>query len=322
MSDKTIEQKMVKGPEKSASHIWWDGDLMPWENATVQVTSVGWPALSAVFEGIRAYAGDTAGTSYIFRAQAHFERFWRSMRFMWIESQWSIEELTDACVAVLKANGFHEDAYLQPMAFSLGGSRGSQAMKSRPADIYISTRKAPSVLGKDEPEKACISSWTRIHDAVLPPRIKAVVNYQNSRLGASEAERGGYDSAIFLNEAGKVAEGGGSCLFLVRDGKVITPPLSAGILESITRFSVIELLRDALGVPVEERTVDRSELYFADEMFFCGTMHELSPVGEVDGYTIGSGRMGEITKRLHTLFEDVVRGRVDRYRHWLTPVTK
>lgn len=301
--------------------IWYSGRLVPWDDAQVHVTAVGWPSLSAVFEGIRAYKGESKRAVYVFRLDEHLKRLERSMRFMRTVSKWSREELAAATVETLRANKVTEDAYIQPMAFSFEGARGTMAMEERPGEIYIRTQDAPSKLASDEVESACVSSWTRIHDAVLPPRVKAVCNYQNSRLGSSEAKRGGYDTAIFLNEAGKVAEGGGSCLFLIRDGKVITPPLSAGILESITRVSLLELAEKELHLSIEERTVDRSELYFADEMFFCGTMHEIGPVGSVDGYTIGSGGVGPITRKLRSTFEKVVRGADSRYADWLTEVT-
>lgn len=253
---------------------------------------------------------------------AHLARFWRSMRFMRLHSRWSARELTDASAEVLRTDSQRGDVYLQPMAFALGGSRGNQPMAEQDAEIYIHARPAPSQLNTHKPVTVCVSSWTRIHEAVLPPRIKAIVNYQNSRLGGTEAARGGYDMALFLNEKGKVAEGGGSCIFMVRDGQLITPPATAGILESMTRASVMELAQRELGVPVVEREIDRTEMYFADEAFFCGTMAEITPVASVDGFDLGGGESpGRITSQLSELFERVVRGRVPAYRHWLEEVT-
>jgi branched-chain amino acid aminotransferase len=294
---------------------------MPWNEATVHVTAVGWPALSAVFEGIRAYWNPERGAQYIFRMDAHLARLQRSMRFMRLRSRWSPRELTDATAEVLRADNHRGDVYLQPMAFALGGTRGNQPMAEQDAEIYIHARPAPSQLGKHRPQRVCVSSWTRIHEAVLPPRIKAIVNYQNSRLGGTEAARGGYDMALFLNERGKVAEGGGSCVFMVRDGQLVTPPTTAGILESVTRASVMELARRELGLAVVEREVDRTEMYFADEAFFCGTMAEITPVGSLDGFDLGGGQApGPVTAQLSELFEQVVRGRVPAYRHWLEEV--
>ncbi len=303
-------------------HIWWSGKLMPWNEATVHVTSVGWPALSAVFEGIRAYWNPEREALYIFRMDAHLARFWRSMRFMQLHPRWTARELTDATAELLRTDNLRGDVYLQPMAFALGGNRGNQPMAGQDAEIYIHARPAKSQLNTHKPVTTCVSSWTRIHENVLPPKIKAIVNYQNSRLGGTEASRGGYDMALFLNERGKVAEGGGSCIFMIRDGQVITPPITAGILESVTRYSVIELAQRELGLTVVEREIDRTEMYFADEGFFCGTMAEITPVASVDGFELGGGESpGPVTRQLSDLFERVVRGRVPAYRHWLEEVT-
>jgi branched-chain amino acid aminotransferase len=306
--------------QQNPKYIWWSGRLLPWEEATVHVTAVGWPAVSAVFEGVRAYWNQERETLYVFRLDEHLQRLQRSMRFMHLGARWSAAELTAATAELLRANGYREDVYLQPMAFALGGNRGNQAMADQEAEVYVTTRPSPSKLGAAAPLKACVSSWTRIHEGVLPPRVKAVVNYQNSRLGSTEAARGGYDAAIFLNPEGKVAEGGGSCLFLVRAGRVVTPSLTSGILESITRASLLELCRAELGLAVEERTVDRTELYFADEVFFCGTAQEIAPVGSVDGYAVGDGRPGPVTRALSALYERVVRGREAKYAGWLHAV--
>ncbi len=303
-------------------YLWWSGKRVAWEEAQVHVTGIGWPALTAVFEGVRAYRSRDGETTNIFRYDAHLARFWRSMRFMQLESPWSREELTEATVNLVRANGVLDDLYIMPAAYSTGGSRGLMTMAAAPADIYITTRPAPSQLPDPPPLTTAVSSWTRIHDNIMPPRIKAFVNYLNSRLGQSEATRGGYDRGLFLNAQGKVTEGGGSCFFLVRDGVVVTPPTTSGILESITRESAMVLLRDELQVPVVERDIDRTETYFADEMFFAGTMQEIGPIRSVDGFEVPGGGAGPVTRALTSLFERVVRGEVPKYRAWLTPVTK
>ena len=165
----------------------------------------------------------------------------------------------------------------------------------------------------------CISSWVRISDNVMPPRAKAVTNYQNSRYVSNEARINGYDAGIILNDQGKVAEGAYACIFIVRDGVAATPPRSAGILESITRTSVMELLSE-MGVPVEARDIDRTELYIADEAFFCGTLIEIAVIASVDRYRVGHGGMGPITHQVEERFAQAVRGHDASRRHWLTPV--
>lgn len=301
-------------------YLWWSGQRVPWDEAQTHVTQLGWPALTAVFEGIRAYQSRDGRTTALFRFDRHMARFRRSMRFMQLESAWDEAELLAAATDLLQANEAIRDAYLMAVAYGDGGTRGVMTMTPGPANIYITARAEPSRLPDPPALRVAVSSWTRLNDNIMPPRVKALVNYVNSRLGQTEADRGGYDSTLFLNTAGKVAEGGSSAVFLISDNVAVTPPVTAGILESITRASVMELLREELGIAVVERDVDRTELYFADEIFFAGTMMEIVPIRSVDGFEVPGGTAGPITRRLLTLFERIVRGEEPRYRHWLSPI--
>lgn len=301
-------------------YLWRSGELVRWEDATVHITQVGWPAVSGVFEGIRAYWNAEQNALYVFQLGAHMKRFANSMKVMRLVPEQTPQQLADAVCKVLRANEVVGDAYCQPLAYPGGVSMGSRAVLERTPEIVITSRPAPSELLSDRAGKACVSSWTRISDNVLPPRIKALANYQNSRLASNEAALNGYDSPILLNHLGQVAEGPGSCVAIVRDGVVITPPVTASILESITRASVLELLRESLGIPAEERAIDRTELYLCDELFFIGTHAEVNPATSVDGYSVGDGKIGPITRRLAQCFDRVVRGNDERYRHWLTRV--
>ena len=311
----------MSDPRANMKYLWWSGERVLWDEATVHVTGIAWPALTAVFEGVRAYKARDGKATYLFRYDAHLARLWRSMRFMHLFSRWSLEELTEETRALVQANGVIDDLYVMPLAYGMSGNRGVTAMDAQAADIYITTRVVPSKLPDPKPEAVAVSSWTRINDNIMPPRIKAVANYLNSRFAQSEARRGGYDSGVFLNTQGKVTEGGGECFFMVRDGVVVTPPTTAGILESITRASVIELLQKEVGVPVVEREIDRTETYFAEEMFFAGTMHEIGPIRSIDGFEVPGGAAGPITKKLMQVFERVVRGEESKYASWLTKVT-
>ena len=301
-------------------YLWLTGKLVPWQDATVHITQVGWPAVSAVFEGIRAYWNPEQQVLYVFQLGEHMKRFMNSMKVMRLAPSLTRDQIAGGVCGVLRANGLREDAYCQPLAYPGGVMMGSRAVLERTPEIVITSRPSPSELLGERAGKACVSSWTRISDNVLPPRIKALANYQNSRLASNEAALNGYDSPILLNASGKVAEGPGSCVAIVRDGVVITPPTTASILESITRASVLELLREALKVPAIEREIDRTELYIADELFFIGTHAEVHPATSVDGYAVGTGKIGPITRRLAEAFDRVVRGRDDRYLHWLTRV--
>lgn len=311
---------VTTAPAGQPTYLWRSGELVPWEAATVHITMVGWPAIGAVFEGIRAYWNADKRELYVFRLDDHMRRFGLSMKMMRMKPELSARQIADGLCELFRANELAEDAYAQPLAFVGGGQVwGSRASALQVPDILITTRPSPSGLLSGRTSTAGVSSWTRISDNVMPPRIKALPNYANSRLASAEAQRGGYDQPIFLNTAGKVSEGPGSCLFMVRDGVVVTPPVTASILESITRDAVIRLLRD-LDVPVQEREMDRTELYIADEVFFCGTAMEIHAVRQVDGYEVGSGAPGPVVTRLERLFHDVVRGIDPRYPDWRTRI--
>ena len=307
-------------PIPPAQHpfLWFSGRRVPWEQATVDVPMVGWPVISAVFEATRAYWTAEHDALYVFRLREHIARLQSSMKLLRMRSRFSSEALIDALLDLLRANGVREDAYIQPLAFVADSSSGNRALMEQTPEIVITTRPYQSGLLSGHALTAGVSSWTRISDNSLPPRIKAIPNYANARLAANEAKRHGYDVPILLNNHGQVAESSGSCIFFVRNGVAVTPPVTASILESITRDAALALLRESLGVPVLERDVDRTELYTADEIFLCGTAMEISPVTSVDGYAIGTGQIGDITTRLERCFHDVARGNESRYAHWRT----
>lgn len=314
-----IQPANPPGMASPPAYLWLTGELVPWAEATVHITMVGWPAIGAVFEGIRAYWNEEQGALYVFRLEEHLRRLGQSMKMMRMNPSLSLDEISAGLLELLRANDVREDAYVQPLAFTGGQVWGSRAAADLVPEIMITSRPSPSGLLSGKTSTAGITSWTRISDNVLPPRIKALPNYANSRLASHEAQRAGYDQPIFLNTAGKVAEGPGSCLFMVRDGVVITPPTTASILESITRATVIDLVRE-MGVEVQEREMERTELYICDEVFFCGTAMEVHAAVQVDGYPVGTGAQGPITARLERRFNDVVRGIATDHLDWLTRV--
>ena len=309
-----------KPREGSPKYLWRSGKLLEWEKATVDVSMLGWSAISAVFEGIRAYWNPDDGELYIYQLDAHLKRLFRSMKIMRMVSPFSSEELGQAIIALLKANDYRCDTYIQPFAYFGGGIPGYLAVLEEPGEVVITARPAPSNLGAAKLAHCNVSSWTRIADNVMPPRAKAITNYQNSRYVSTESHINGYDFGIILNQDGKVAEASYACIYIIRDGEAITPPVTAGILESITRDAVKTLMEREFQVTVVERDVDRTELYIADEAFLCGTAVEVQAVASVDKYGVGDGEEGPLVSQLRELFHDIVCGVDPRYPHWRTPV--
>ena len=302
------------------TYLWLNGERRRWEEATVHVSELGWSTIGAVFEGIRAYWNADSGELYVFRLREHLERLARSMKLVRLPLDYSLDELTEAIVGLLRVNESREDTYIYPLAYMQDSYTTRYDRPDVRTALQILTRPMPSHLGTGLTLRARISSWRRISEDVMPPRVKNLSNYRNGQLARMEALLDGYDTALILNSQGKIAEAPGACVMLVRDGRLITPDLTSSILESITRDALIHLAREALGLPVEERMVDRTELYVADEVFLCGTAAEISPVVSIDRYEIGSGGIGPVTRALEQAFSDVLRGREERYRHWRTPV--
>jgi branched-chain amino acid aminotransferase len=298
--------------------IWWDGQRRRWEECTVHVTELGWSTVGAVFEGIRAYRGDAPGELFVFRLQEHLERLERSMRLVRLNVDYSIDQLTDATLDLLEVNSIDEDTYIRPLAFAAETSGKRFAQIGIDTSLLINTHPMPSHLKTGYSQTARISSWRRISEDVMPPRVKNISNYRNSQLANLEAKADGYDTAFLLNHHGRVSEGPGACVMMVSNGTLITPDVGSGILESITRDALLVLAREVLGIDVIEREVDRTELYLADEVFTCGTAAEITPITSVDKYPVGNSEMGPVTQALEAAFDDVLRGRESRYSHWRT----
>lgn len=298
--------------------IWLDGAVVNVNDAKMNVLTPSFQFGLNVFEGIRCYWNEESRQLFAFRLFDHYKRLKQSQRLLQLEDRYTVEELQKALFEVVLANEYKEDIAVRQTLFVEGfGSWGSAG----PVNMFV----APIPKAKTNPEynkkglHCCISSWERIHDNSLSPRIKCGANYINSRMAQLEALKNGYDTTIFLGREGKVAEGPGSCLFLVKNGVLITPQLTDSVLESITRDTLIQLAKHELGLTVEERSVDRTELYLCDEAFLCGSAMEITPIFSVDRYEIGTAA-GEITAKLHRLYLDVVTGRCEKYRHWITEV--
>ena len=298
--------------------IWLDGRIVPLHEATINVLSPTSQFGANVFEGIRCYWNEEEGQLYAFRLSEHYKRLKNSMKMFRMEDKYTVEELKDGLINVVKANNYKEDIAVRQTVFIDGF--GSWMSKG-PINMFIAPiAKSRNDLDKNKGMKCCISSWERISDRNLSPKVKVGANYINSRMAQMEALENGYDSAIFLNNQGKVSEGPGSCLFIVRDGKLITPPVTASILESITRDTILELAKEQLKIEVIERDIDRTELYICDEVFLCGSAMEIAAVTNVDGIAVSNGEQGDITKEIHKIYIETVTGNMKNYKKWLTPI--
>ncbi len=298
-----------------ASHIWSDGEFVSWDDATVHFLSHALQYGTGVFEGIRAY--DTPEGTAVFRLHDHMVRLDASARAYAIPMTYTPDELDQACLELLRVTEL-ESAYIRPQVFY-----GLGAIGINPAGTDVRTMMGAfsfgSYLGEEGVVKgitAMVSSWRRISHTSLIPTAKGSGGYLNSVLAKQEAVKAGYDEAIMLNDGGSVSEGSGMNLFTVSNGVVNTPPVSSGILEGITRNSVIELLRNE-GVEVREIDLARGSLYTSDEVFLTGTAAEVTPIREIDGRQVGSGEPGPITRKAQDLFAAAVAGKLDDYKHWL-----
>lgn len=300
----------------TASHIWVDGEFVPWDDATLHFLSHVVHYGTGVFEGIRAY--DTPEGTAVFRLHEHMVRLEASARAYGIPMTHSVEDWDEACLALLRHCDL-ESAYIRPQIFYGGGSIGINPAKNE-VRAMMAAFPWGAYLGEEALEKGIdtmVSSWRRISHTSLIPTAKGSGGYLNSVLAKQEALQAGYEEAIMLNDGGSVSEGSGMNLFIVSQGVVLTPPVSAGILEGITRNSVIELLRGD-GVEVKEVDLARGALYAGDEIFLTGTAAEVTPIRSVDRRMVGSGKRGPITAKAQELFAAAVAGKIDEYRDWLT----
>lgn len=301
---------------ETATHIWSDGELVPWDEANVHFLSHALHYGTGVFEGIRAY--NTPEGTAVFRLHEHMARLGASARAYQIPMKYTTEEWDEACLHLLRETGL-ESAYIRPLVFYGGGSIGVNPAKNEVVSMMAAFPWG-AYLGDEAAEKGIdtmVSSWRRISHTSLIPTAKGSGGYLNSVLAKQESLAAGYDEAIMLNDAGSVSEGSGMNLFIVNDGVVLTPPISAGILEGITRNSVIELLRDE-GVEVREMDLARGALYAGEEMFLTGTAAEVTPIRSVDRRIVGEGSRGPITKKAQELFTAAVAGKLDEHRDWLS----
>lgn len=301
---------------QEVDYIWKNGEMVPWAEATTHVLTHALHYGSGVFEGIRCYHNTDTDEAVIFRLRDHMERLHRSAKIAMMELPYSVDELCDATVELIKKNGL-KSCYIRPLAYYGYGQMGVDPTGA-PVDVIIAVWPWDAYLGADALEngvKVGVSSWRQRSFNAIPPAVKSSASYMNSILAKFEAKNHGYSEAVMLNEQGYVCEGTGENLFVVRDGILSTPPLSDGLLEGITRDTVLTIATD-MDIPAIEESLTRADLYIADEMFMTGSAAELTPVASVDDRPIG--KRGPVTTALQQRYFDVAYGKVPEYEEWIT----
>jgi branched-chain amino acid aminotransferase len=301
-----------------ADLIWMNGEFVAWEDAKVHVLTHGLHYGTGVFEGVRCY--DTEIGPAIFRHADHLDRLYRSAELYYMPIPYEREVLRRATLDLVARNGLRS-CYIRPIVYRGYGTMGLFPLDA-PVDVTIAVWQWGAYLGEEGKRngiRAKVSSWRRLSPDSLIPHAKASGQYLNSVLAKIESHKAGYEEAILLDDLGHVCEGTGENIFVVRDGRIFTPPQTASILDGISRRSIVQIAGD-LGFEVVERDLARAELYLADEVFVCGTAAELTPIREIDDHAIGDGRPGEVTVAVQAAFEDALHGRSERYREWLDPI--
>lgn len=299
---------------------YFKGQFMPIADAKISIMTHAFHYGTACFEGIRGNWNDEEKQIYLFRQREHFSRLFRSCKVLKITLPISVSDLCELTVELVARSGYQEDIYVRPLAYKSSETIGPK-LHGLESDFFVTVSTFPPYLDVEKGVRACVSSWRRIDDTMFPPRAKVTGLYINSAIAKTEAVESGYDEAILLTMDGHISEGTGQNIVLIIDGKLVTPPVTDSILKGLTRDTLMKLAKNELGVEAEERSVDRSELYEAEEAFFTGTASHLTPILEVDHRPVGSGKIGPVTRQLMRLYFDVIRGKNPRYKEgWCTPV--
>jgi branched-chain amino acid aminotransferase len=301
-------------------YAFFDGRIIPYRDARVGVMTHGLQYGTGCFGGLRGFWNATEEELFVFRPRDHFQRFLESARLLSLELPYTVDDLVGHLGDLLRREALRGDCYIRPLAFAAEERIGALGLEGMRAAVSIVAIPFGKYIENDSGAHVKISAWRRIDDNMIPARGKVSGAYVNTALAKTDAQRGGFDDAIFLDQNGHVAEASAANLFIVRNGSVVTPPVTDNILEGITRRTLLELLRDEVGISVVERSVDRTELSLAEEVFLAGTGVQVVSVTRIDHRPVGSGRMGPITDRLRKLNAAVVHAEVPAYRHWCWPV--
>ena len=303
----------------TTKYAFFEGSIVPIDEAKVSIMTHAFNYGTGCFEGIRAYWNETEGQLYVFKLREHFQRFMQSCKIILISIPYDVDELCMTTIELLQKEGFREDTYIRPLAYKADSGVGVRLHNLRDACAIFATPFG-KYIDKEEGAKVGVSSWRRINDNSVPARAKITGAYINSALIKTDAMLNGFDEAIVITQEGHVSEGSAENLFIVRDGKLVTSPITDVILEGITRTTLMELALKELGVETVERPIDRTELYVADEAFFCGTGVQIAAIAEIDHRPVGTGKIGPIVTQLRDLYFSIARGKREDYKHWVSPV--
>jgi branched-chain amino acid aminotransferase len=319
MALETENSEVYAPPSQAESWVYFDGEFKQYKDVHLGLMTHALHYGTGCFEGIRGYWSETQRQMFLVLVEPHFRRLQQSAKIVRIELKYGIQEMTEATLEILRRNRFQEDVYIRPLAFKSSEEIGVR-LHNLDDSFAIYTAPFGAYVDVENGIRCMVSSWRRVDDNAAPARAKITGIYINSALAKTEAMDNGFDEAIVLTHDGHVSEGSAENIFVVREDTLITPPESDNILEGVTRKVLMKLAREDLGLPVVERSLDRSELYVADEVFLCGTGAQVSPVIDIDRRIVGDGAVGPVTKALQDLYFDICKGRVEEKLDWLTPV--
>ena len=300
-------------------YAFFKGQIVPIGEAKVSIMTHGFNYGTGCFEGIRAYWNAEEEELYVFRMKEHYERMHRSSRILRIDLAYNVEELGEITLELLRKEGYRQDAYIRPLAYKVDEVIGVR-LHDLSDDLAMFAVPFGRYIEKEEGAHVCISAWRRVDDNAVPARAKITGGYINSAFAKTDAVLSGYDEALVLTETGHISEGSAENFFMVRNGELITPPVTSNILEGITRDTIINLAWEEMGLRTVQRSIDRSEIYICEEAFLVGTGVQVAAITQVEHRPIGGGVIGPVVTRLRELYFDVVRGRNPKYKHWLAPV--
>jgi branched-chain amino acid aminotransferase len=307
------------GPRPPNSWVYFDGQVVRYNDVHLGLMTHGLHYGTGCFEGIRAYWSDRREQLFVLQAAAHYDRLRRSARILRMELPLDTPSLVEITLDLLRRNRYRADVYIRPLLFKSGEEIGVR-LHGVPETFGIYTVPFGTYVDVESGIRCLVSTWRRVSDDSVPARAKITGSYINSALAKTEAVEAGFDEAIVLSSDGHVSEGSAENLFMVKDSTLITPPVTDDILEGVTRRLVMEVVREEVGLPVVERSIDRTELYTCDELFLCGTGAQVSPVIEVDRRSVGDGRVGEVTQQLQEIYFGACRGENPKYASWTLPV--